>query len=453
MSNQSRLLILFALPCIVGLFIVTASKHFNYTPDDTYIYLQFARNIIHGNGVSFNAGEPTYGFTSPLWLFLISICGKCGVDLYTAAKSLDLVFAGVALIVFCLLANEIIRDAAIAICATVAFSLNIWFLRWTGTGMETSLSVLLLLAAILFCLRNQYILSIIVAALLALVRPETVFLSGFILADVYMNSNDKQRATKLAVVMALIVAGILAPWLVYAKSVFGTIIPNTALAKAGFHFSIDDISSTSSDLFKTLFASDGIALVVLIVAGLSLPRKLRIVDAEHAEYAIEKFVLFRQCFVAITWIAFLILFYIVTGTNVVSRYLLLCTPFIVIYAFWYLQRYLAISKWNRFMYPAIFILTAIIMLQSQVFYRRTVLPGIEAFQSGLETCLIPIGTWLHEHTSADAVVYTPDVGAIGYFSERKICDGAGLISPAMLALVRQGYTNDMMMSQKMFQSQ
>jgi len=443
---------MFALPFIVVLFLVTVSKHFNYTPDDTYIYLQFAKNIVHGNGVAFNAGEPTYGFTSPLWLLLISLSGKFGVDLYTAAKSLDLVLAGVALIVFYLLANEVIRDAATSICATVVFSLNIWFLRWTGTGMETSLSVALLLATILFCLRNRYILSIILAALLALTRPETIFLAGFIIADVFINSQEKRPAITLTVKMLMMYGAILAPWLIYAQSTFGTIIPNTAFAKAGFHFNIDDLSSTSFDLFKTLAASDGIALAVLIAVGILLPRKLKVVDADHAEFAIEKFVLFRQGFVPIAWILFLILFYVVTGANVVSRYLLLVTPLAILYAFWYLQRLMIVSRWSRFTYAAIFLLAAMIMLQNQVLYRRYVMPGMEAFQSGMELCLIPIGRWLHDHTPPETIVYTPDIGAIGFFSDRRICDGAGLVSPAMLALIREGNTNDMMMEQRTYES-
>ena len=338
MNDQllSRRLLLFALPFIVALFLVTVSKHFNYTPDDTYIYLQFAKNIIHGNGVSFNPGEPTYGFTSPLWLLLIALSGRLGVDLYTAAKSLDLVFAGVALILFYLLANEVIRDAAVSICATVAFSLNIWFLRWTGTGMETSLSIVLLLASILFCLRNRYILSIIFAALLTLVRPETAFLAGLIVADLFVNSQEKRSATNLSVKLLLVYVAIVAPWLIYA--------------------------------------------------------------------------------------------------------------------FWYFQRLILDSRWSRLTYPAIFFLAAIIMLQNQVLYRRNVVPGIDAFQSGMEFCLIPIGRWLNEHTSPETIVYTPDIGAIGFFSERKICDGAGLISPSMLSLIRDGYTNEKMVERRVYES-
>src|SRR5258708_25059562 len=135
----SKWMLVIALPVIVALFYFSASLHFGYTPDDTYIYLRFAKNLVQGNGISFNPGVPSYGFTSPLWLFIISLGGAMGVDVYMAAKAIDLVFASLALIVFYLLSFELIRDAAVSVCATVAFSVNAWLMRWAGTGMETSL--------------------------------------------------------------------------------------------------------------------------------------------------------------------------------------------------------------------------------------------------------------------------------------------------------------------------
>ncbi|HYR69064.1 MAG TPA: hypothetical protein VER77_04230, partial [Candidatus Dormibacteraeota bacterium] len=43
-----------------------------YLTDDTFIHLQFAKNLIGGRGFAFNAGEPTYGSTSPLWVLLLA---------------------------------------------------------------------------------------------------------------------------------------------------------------------------------------------------------------------------------------------------------------------------------------------------------------------------------------------------------------------------------------------
>src|SRR3972149_1363830 len=100
----------FGLGGVVLIFYATALLHFGYTPDDTFIYLRFAKNIMHGGGFAFNPGEPTYGVTSPLWTLLIAAGGLLNLDLSLVAKVLDLLAASFALVMFYLLAFEVIRE-------------------------------------------------------------------------------------------------------------------------------------------------------------------------------------------------------------------------------------------------------------------------------------------------------------------------------------------------------
>ena len=44
--------------------------------------------------------------------------------------------------------------------------------------------------------------------------------------------------------------------------------------------------------------------------------------------------------------------------------------------------------------------------------------------------------WLKENTEPDAIIAAHDIGAIGYFSERKIIDLAGLINPEIVPFIR-----------------
>jgi hypothetical protein len=441
-----------ALPAVICLFWVTALLHFHYTPDDTYIYLQFAKNILHGQGISFNAGEPTYGFTSPLWLFFVTLGGKFGGDLLFSAKTIDLAFAGISLIIFFLLAFEIIRDQAIALLCTIACSLNIWFLRWAGTGMETSLAVCLVLSSMLLTLRNRYIWAGIVASIGALARPEIYFLVPLIVMDIVINTSERRHAILLSLRLVGISLLVVGPWLLFAYRTFGTIVPNTALAKGGFHFTLDEVSSTAIDFLKTILVSDGLAVIVLIAACIVLLYQSKRAVDDQKFSSVQKFILFRQSLVGIGWVVTLPVLYIIAGVDIVSRYLLLMTPLVTIYAFWYLERSRMFSRSARFRYSVILVVTALIMLQSQVIYRRYVLPGIVEFEQGMDTALIPIGRWLNEHTPADAIVFVPDVGAVGFYSDRKICDAAGLISPDMLSFIRQGYTEEMMIENNLFRS-
>ncbi len=444
MSKQLlvRIVLIGALPLCVALFAVTAWNHVSYTPDDTFIYLQFARNMLHGDGVAFNPGSPTYGFTSPLWLMLVATLGRTGVDLLAGAKEIDLAFAAAALIIFFLLAQEIIRERAIALLATIAFSLNIWFLRWAGTGMETSLAVFLVLATLLMTLRNSYVVASLLAGGAVLARPEAVLLVPLMLADVVLNDRDRRHAVVHASAMAGAFLLVVAPWLVFAYRQFGTIVPNTALAKAGLHFSIDELSSTAGDIGRTLLLSDGLCLVVFLAAGTMVALGAR--RYREGDEGVHPFIVVRQSLVPVGWLLILPLFYVLSGVNVVSRYLLLVTPVLVIMAFWYLHLAIGRTRLRRWASIAHFLLAAAMMIQSQFVYKRYVFPAVIAFEQGMSASLIPIGEWLNRNTPPSAVVYATDVGAIGYYSRRTVCDGAGLITPGALTAVHDGVTQEEM---------
>ncbi len=433
-----RTLLIVALPATILLFYLLASAHFRYTPDDTYIYLKFAKNLISGNGMSFNPGQVSYGFTSPLWLFIISLGGAVGADLFIAAKGIDLVIACLALLAFYLVANEVVRDAAVAICATVAFSANAWMVRWAGSGMETSLSVALVLLTFLYCLRNEYFASVVMAGLLSLARPEGALIVPLILADLFLNSENKRRATKMGAALLIIFAMIQAPWLLYAFRTFNSILPNTALAKMGFQWNADSFLATSVRIAKTVAATDGIPLLTIIAAGYFRLRKpIRSDDITEDERA-ERFYIIRQSLIGLAWTVVIPLFYLLTDTNVVSRYFLIFTPLLTVYAFFFLHRLIMNSGLRRHVYGFAALLAALILAQNQFFYEEYVHPGIELFEDGMESCLIPIGKWFKDNTPPGTTIIVPDIGAVGYFSDRILCDAGGIISPFEHPFVRKG---------------
>ena len=449
-QSWSKRLLVFALPVIVLLFYLRASSHFDYTTDDAYIYLQFANNFIQGKGISFNAGEPTYGITSPLWLFVISLGGWLGVDLFLAAKAIDLVIASCAILVFYFVAFEVIRDMIVSMLATFAFSLHIGLLRWAGSGMETSLSVLLVLAVFLFCLRNEYLLSIVFAALLTLTRPEACILVGFLLYDIYINSHDKQRARKLIIRVTAVYAALLAPWLIYAYVTFGTVIPNTALAKSRFGFDLPDMIDRVLGIINILGASDAVAIVVLIGSGVFLFIYFR-KNTPSKESDEEKFFLKRLSILGFGWIIALPLLYCIRHVVVVQRYLLLISPFILVLAFSFLFRTVMKSRFAKFTYATVVLCAGLIVIQNQTVYRVVVAPGIEAHEIGINTSLISIGKWLKENTSPEETVLAWDIGAVGFYSDRKICDAAGLVTPGMIPYLHDGYSMKQMIDENVYE--
>ena len=71
---------------LAGLALLRFLPYHFFEPDDLYIYLQFVKNLLGRGELSFNPGESTYGFTSPLWLFLLSGATAIFRDPFLAAK-------------------------------------------------------------------------------------------------------------------------------------------------------------------------------------------------------------------------------------------------------------------------------------------------------------------------------------------------------------------------------
>jgi arabinofuranosyltransferase len=448
-ERWSKLVVLVVLPLAVLLFYGTAVNHFGYSPDDTYIYLQYARNFIQGHGLSFNAGEPSYGFTSPLWTCIVTIGGALGVDVYVAAKAIDLLFASLTIVVLYFLSAEIVRDAVVALLTTLAFSLNVWQLRWAGSGMETSLAGLLVVSSILFCLRNEYLLAAVLTGLLTLVRPEACLLFALIIGDLYINTEDRKHFAKMSLAMCGVFALVLIPWLAYAYHTFGTFIPNTlhAKASAGVHFS--EILKELSNSINIIAVSDGLGVVVLVTSMIVILRQVSLHRMDDG-HRMERLFLFRQSFVGLLWMAILPVVYCVLRVPVLSRYFLIMTPTIGVFAFAYLFIAVHKSRWSSYRYVVVLVFAGCLFIQSQVVYRLIVRPGVEAFAQSMDSSLIPMGEWLKANSAPGDVVMSWDIGAIGYFSDRKICDAAGLVSPEMTALSAGGHTYRQIIAQRLY---
>jgi hypothetical protein len=242
---------------------------------------------------------------------------------------------------------------------------------------------------------------------------------------------------------------LLAPWYAYSAVTFGTIIPNTALAKSWFSADVIDMVAKMKGIVNILGASDGIAIAGLVFAGLLLFnffRKKTLSD----EVKEDVFYFKRVSMLGIGWIIVIPLLYIFRHVSVVQRYLLLISPFILIFAFAYLFQVLVRSRFQNYAYAIIVVFAGVIVVQSQTVYRKIVAPGLEAYEIGMNSSLISIGSWLKDNTSPEESVFAWDIGALGYYSDRKICDAAGLVTPEMIPYLRIGYSMKQMVDEQVY---
>lgn len=239
------LLALVAAYLPVALFV---AGHEGALYDDAFIYFRYADNLRAGCGFAFNCGHaPVEGFTSGLYLALLTALHAAGMPLVDAATSLGQLGAWGAALLAAALAprllhglDERLRWAAAAATLAVLGSDGVWLLN-AVTGLETAVAASLctLVALAMVRLRQgggsgRGLGWTIWLAWLA--RPEAaVFGPAALLwpagrtGDADRTRSNREVATRILVTLALLVAAVLAArW-----TIFGDWVANTARAKSG----------------------------------------------------------------------------------------------------------------------------------------------------------------------------------------------------------------------------
>jgi hypothetical protein len=390
------------------LYITSQMQKPEYSPDDTFIYMQYAKNIASGNGFSFNAGEPSYGVTSPLWVLMISTAYLLKLDGFWFAKILDLVFAIGSVIVFFRLTRFFYTEESILRYAAVAvFIINPWFVRWSFTGMETSLAVLLMLYVFYLFYSEKYTFMFSMLGIFYLVRPESSVLSLLMFAVILIYSFKRKvfRAADFVKYVSLFLIAIL-PFVIYSYYNFGTVLPNTVLGKSTQTINAQVIINQLREIFKTLAASSLPEIILSVLFIISALRKKN----------------FQNTAPMLLWAAALIILYTVTDADIISRYFLIITPVFIITG----------VKFTEYIYEtkqyAVVVLIVVCLLYSQFVFYKFVKPSTDDFTKGVNECFIPTGKWLNENTAPGSKILVNDVGAIGYYSGRYIIDAAALVN-------------------------
>lgn len=397
--------IVIALPVLI-FFTFLAQKPL-YSPDDTYIYLQYAKNIASGLGFSFNPGEQSYGVTSPLWVIILTLPNLLGINAFWFAKFADLVCALTSIFLFYRLACIFFKDELVASAGAAVFTLNAWFVRWSFTGMETSFAVLLVVYIFLLYYRDRYSLMFFMLGLFYLTRPEGFILSVVMFVAVAYKSikTGKFKAVVFGKYVLFTAVPVLT-FLVYAKMSFGTFVPNTALGKSTLTLNPAIFIGQFIEITKTL-AGAGLIEILLSIITIAL------VIIKRNFFGLKTFLL---------WIFSLAMLYIVTDADIISRYLLIVSPFVAIIGL----TSVSITPKKRNLILTVVLIASV--FYSQFIFYKFVKPSTDDFTEGMEQCLIPEGKWLKENTTENAKILVNDVGAIGYYSKRYVIDAAALVN-------------------------
>jgi hypothetical protein len=437
----------YGAPSLIGLLALLRFLAYRaFRPDDLYIYLQFVRNLLERHELAFNAGEPTYGFTSPLWLFVLGGATALLRDPFLAAKACSLVCSLLAPVLLYLLALRLTGERGLAFLAGLAFAWDAWLVRWSFAGLEGALSAALPLLALLLALRalerERFPWgAAILSGLAPLVRPEMI--GWWILFAAWCAfAADRGRAglagagplARLGAGLRALLPGVVL-WGGFAAFTlvrFGRVVPNTAQAKGAILPPLSAVLPSAARILKVVASTAGVEIAAVAAAAAVLARR----------GALKRLIRTRDPHAAglmIAWSVGLVGLYSARGVTVYTRYLLMLLPFVVLGGF------CAAAPWwrgGRARRAAVLLLAGAVLGQNLALDLRVIRPATRNYERSMQEVNVHLGEWLRDHTDPGAVVAVPDIGAIGYVSRRRILDLNGLVTPDLIPFKREGRVLD-----------
>jgi arabinofuranosyltransferase len=232
---------------IVTVFLCHAALFLGGMMDDAYISFRYARNLLDGLGLVFNAGERVEGFTNFSWLMLSALCLRAGIAPTLAMPLLGaLAGALLVLVVFAagrrLLEHEGEREAThrsdfAGAPAALMVALSTGIALYAVSGLEETFFALLTTCAALALIARRPVPFAGLTSLAFLTRPEAGVLGvvalWFALRDL-KGARDRSARSELLCAMgkaALVFALVLIPYLTFKLWYFGSLVPNTLKAK------------------------------------------------------------------------------------------------------------------------------------------------------------------------------------------------------------------------------
>lgn len=440
--------ILFAACALIaiglGLLYVLPMKNIIGTPgftlDDSWIHLNFARNLAdYGSFSYFQDKMVTSGSTSPLYTFMLAILWKFFHDEFLISYALGIFFYALSAVFFYRLSLHFFeREHWLAAGATVAFLLVGKINSVAVSGMETTLFIFLLLTTTFYYLKNKQVFFAISAGLLLWSRPDGIILFIAIAAHllyhlkVLKRSASEQKKLQPFNIKSLFTPGIIffilaASYFTFHLALSGSFFPNTVAAKAKYYGGGSHPPYFAAVL--QFYTSDilGVFIAFFIPSFVSFLMQLK----RRVPSLMMIPVLFVLGMIAAYWIELPYLYQD-------GRYLIPTIPFFMITCVWGVREFFR----GVMVFLGLPLLRAVGNALTIVILLLAVVLGISKWNAKrkeyYDSCRyihdrqVTTAHWIEKNTPQSSVIVTHDIGAIAFYSRRRIVDMVGLVSPEMI---------------------
>lgn len=402
--------------------------------DDSWIHAQFARNLATGQGFTYTGGQWVSGSTAPAWTLLLALGFLVTRDAVVAA----LLAGAVAQFIsgyYAARVAQLLGAPNLPALLAGTFVVVMPVVTWGAvSGMEVPLATALVLAGLYHHFADraaQGWRKYLGAALLgasALARPENLAVAGIVFAsDLFTRS---PMATRLGAFAgrAFVCAAVFAPLVAFSYATIGRPLPTTFYAKSGPGIirAIETGDAVMAERNLTMHGPLAVKNFGLILydqlswsAWLLVPAVILLVALD------------RRRRMALTFAVVLLVVPFVMGLTAPQRLkpdnvryaaqlVVLAAPLIVA-GLWSLVRTRLLA------WVTLFVSIALTALRTADY-----LPLYATSVKNIQEIHVTMGRWLAANRPEPDVVAANDVGAIAYFSHRRILDLEGLVSPEVL---------------------
>ncbi len=408
------------------------------TIDDAYITYRYARNLLAGEGFTYNPGERVQGTTTPLYTLLMAglgaISGGGAADFPVIAWLVN----AAADALTCLLLWRIGRRLGAewpGLAAGLLWALAPYSVTFAIGGLETSLYVLLLTAAVWAHLTRRAPLAALCAALALLTRPDALLLAAPLALDRLLQARRGRRLSALEFACLLLP---LFAWYGFAWAYFGSPIPHSVQAKlVTYRLGPGAALIRLLQHYATPFLEQNVYGIPAIAVGLVLYPFLALAGARRlwrAERSAWPWLVYPWLYLAAFAIPNPLIFrWYLTPPLPAYFFMILCGAEELLRALFSGGK--PAAGWRRWLPAALILLLPLASQMSEWRWRLDHGPQRPAPEMAfikLELLYRQAAEITAANMTPETVLAAGDVGVLGYYTPARILDTVGLNSPLSL---------------------
>ncbi len=422
MSQHKTILFVSLLLCVaVRGWVWYAS---NTTLEDALITFRYVENIVAGEGFVFNKGEHVLGTTTPLWTLLLSATSLLGgMDVFVTSKVLGILLDSATLGLMFLILSRI--NFILCTIFTALFVSSPFIAPIAVSGMETPLVLFTMALAFTGLMRKNVWFSVGLA-LLILTRIDGIMFAGVLLLFGFIK--DRMWTAKQIGIVVLITL----PWFIFSQIYFGSIVPQSALAKTAV-YNFDFLTTIQTILVQfTPFTETTAARFLAKSIPFSLLLFGAVLTFRKNAAALLPFTVFFVVYCLALGFSGVMIFRWYLIPAVFASYIL-----VAIAATRLMDMIPRISSTQKLIAVS---LTALMILVVNTTLLQKRIESLRELQQFEENVRKEIGLWLKANAVKGSVIFLEPLGYIGYYAGTGLVlkDEIGLVAPEVLQYRTRG---------------